>query len=750
MARGIHDIYNGLGYVYKVAPDGVTIQSWVKNIAKDVVPFKLNGAVTAPFAAKRSSYGSTTFTMTTAGAGSITGVAINGVDQIPAAMVVTGLSEADCAEAVAAAINSFTPGSGYDYTAVAIGSTIIYFAPPSAGSLPNGFTITISDTGGVVTYTTVAFANGSDESGVYDTVAGSRYFLNADYDGSGISGGGTADPTNLTNAVEITKYFTSRGQQLGIFSSTIQANTRYTIQDIDRSGSITKVFVQPQSGITQTIVKINPTDFVEGDIVYFQSNDAANTITFESQPAVTVPEAGNIYLMNDVPWISNRYSLLALQFTYIPSIGPSFVEIGRSTSVAAGYDFVSPNGTVQIGATITPALTTIELEANRDFFRSIFVAASTGNDATAEKGNFMLPYESIDAALAVANSGDTIILYPGAYNCTNPLGLSVVDDLTIYAHPGVQLSGNPLFNNIAEGFKLLGNAALFCFGANDWGTENLVKRIIIECDSIETYGGIVSQRGGWVFINVKNDIYCPTASTANILFDNTILATTPDYEIRANRIILFSSATAADGIKVSNVAGGFNGVRVFAHEITHFNGSGGWLATCEGDALGQMGSYFSLEAVHIYAQGNGIRALNNIWQNPSGSEFIPGFYVKGLLSGGAAISLHGGQMVFEGDLATGSIILDEISPVGNFNPFLIMKNGTAFNASTAVVHYMDVNCTVQFLNYKNVSTATYLVDAAVVGCSYQLLSCYSRVAVNAVNVANSVTGTTLVVDAAIL
>lgn len=765
MAAGIHDIYNGRGFVYMVAPNGTDIQAWVGNTVGEVRPFRINGGVTAPFAAKRSAYGSITFTMGVAGAGSITGVAVNGIDQLPGAMVVTGFTEAQCAAAVAAAVNGFTPGSGYDFTAVAIGSSVYFYAPPSAGAIPNGYTIVVSDSGGVVTYTTIAFTNGSDESGVYDTVAGSRYFLNADYDGSGVSGAGTASTLNLTNAVEITKYFTDRGQQLGIFTSTVQANTRFTLQNVVRNGSITKVFVQPQAGTTQTIVKINPADFVEGDILYLQSNDPANTITVESEPAVTVGEAGNIFLMNDTVWISNRYSLLALQFSYIAAVGPSFVEIGRSTSATQTYSFTSTNTTVAITETPTSGNTEVDLEVNRPMTPTVFVCDTDGDDGTAEKYNMMLPYKTLDAALTVATAGDTIILMPGAYTCGLADGLSIVNNLKIYAHPGVSIEG-ALFNVIKVGFNLCGYADLTLTGTNDWSTSSS-EECLIECNSIFSIsaGGMLFQSGSYLVINIRKFMYLFGECVLTI--DNTVGGGQHRIILTCPSIIsVTSSVPGLNSIKVSDLTAN-SWVVINADNILLGPAAGGSGILCEGDmTTAEMDWHFSVNCEFIFGSqllDYVIRANNNtIWAAAAANSKRCGFYVRAAVYcdiGAYTIGIYGGKLEFTGDLpcysgTLGGVLMSQVSPVGNFPALIIMQDGKAALQTPIaknLVDYLDTNCTVQFKNYiALIAVTNYLVDSAVPGCTYQLLSAFSTVDVNPANVTNSITGTTLVVDTAIM
>jgi hypothetical protein len=473
MAKGVQDLGNGLGYVYMTEPDGATITSVATNNLAGARQFKINGTLVAPIASNKSSYGIIEFT-SIIGPGDISGVAVNGTDQIPTPITVTGLTTDQVADAVANAINGFTPTTGYDYTAVSAGSFVYVFAPPFAGATPNGYAIVVATApGGVLTYDTTSFAYGADSAGVYDTVFGSRFFLNADYGPLGISGELPADPTSLTNSVEITKYYVTRGQQLGIFVKNIteQANGLY---GIDRSGFMTKVIVTPNVGSTATIVKINPEDFVDGDIVFLQPSNPLDTLTVESAPAVTVPTVGNIYLTNDTPWVSSKYNVLMLQYKYISGTGAVFTELFRSMATPPD---------IYIGKTL--------------------YVSNVGVDASAIPYNLNHHYLTITAAKAAAVAGDTIYVCPGIYNEGN----FYKDGVNFHFLNGAIVNlpaGQNAFAVSDNGTCNVSGDAHFTGSAIALYTTGTSCVVNFECKSIDTVSNAFFLQNGTIYATVKD------------------------------------------------------------------------------------------------------------------------------------------------------------------------------------------------------------------------------------------------------
>lgn len=331
MARGIQDIANNLGYVYMTDLDGATIISTQPNTAAGVRNMRDLGAVVAPFAAKRAAYGILEVT-TAAATGNVTAVNVNGVNQIGAAIPIASASNSAAAALIAAGINSFTPASGPDCVASANGAFVYIFTPPSFGAASNGYVVGYSATGGALIATTTAFAYGSGEGGVYDSVIGRRFFLNADYDASGTSGGLAASPNNLTNAVEVTEYLVTRGFQTGVGTLELTVATD-ALPTVERFCAVTQLITTNQGGAaTDSLEYINPSKFVEGDIVFIRSTASGQVLTIVDANNASVNPTPNIYLTDSSNFIIQANKVLMLRYTFSNSLGGIFVEMSRSVT----------------------------------------------------------------------------------------------------------------------------------------------------------------------------------------------------------------------------------------------------------------------------------------------------------------------------------------------------------------------------------------------------------------------------------
>lgn len=322
MAQGIQDL-GTVGYLYKTLPDGTTIITTEKNTVDGVRAMQQQGVANAPVVAARSAVATITVD-SVASAGSITNIDIAAVNQIGANIVVASSTPSVVATQIATAINAFTPASGDNYTAQAVGAIVSVFSSASNGSAANGLTITVSVTDVTIVTTTTAFTNGSSQIGVYDTTFGYRFYINANYNG-------TAVPTSLTNAVEITEYMTVRGLQSGIMtvSSTV-ATDRVT--GLSRSCAITQIIIDTEAAAASDILAFIQTEgFVEGDTIRCRALSSARVTTLEDATVTTSPiGTKNIYLTDAQPFALYGLVSITLQLRNDPTRGLCWIETSRS------------------------------------------------------------------------------------------------------------------------------------------------------------------------------------------------------------------------------------------------------------------------------------------------------------------------------------------------------------------------------------------------------------------------------------
>lgn len=331
MAKGIQDLGIGLGFIYRTEIDGVTIRGVEKNTTDGVRSMRINGLVNAPIAAARSSVGTITVT-SVAGAGQITAITIAGVNQIAAAITVSSSTASVVAAQIAAAINAYTPPSGDNYSAQAVGALVHVFSSPINGSAANGQTITVSVTDPSIVTATTNFTNGNSQFGVYDGVTGYRYWLDADYGSAGVPGGGTATPTSLVFAIEITEYITNRSFNCGVYSTAKTVATD-AITTVERVNSISQIIATNQGGAaTDRLEYINPVNFIEGDILFLRTVNSSQSLTVVDRANASVVSSPNIILTDSNDFVVTNNKVLMLRYTFDVGLGGVFVEMSRSIS----------------------------------------------------------------------------------------------------------------------------------------------------------------------------------------------------------------------------------------------------------------------------------------------------------------------------------------------------------------------------------------------------------------------------------
>lgn len=346
---GIQDLGNGFGWIYLTKVDGTTIIGNQPNTPAAVSQMRAAGNVVAPVSGSRSAWAKITITAIN-GSGSATSLSVNGIDQLGANVVVTGLTSDQAAALISAQLQLYMPTAGYNYTSSCVNNIIYLFGPPSAGSSINGLLPILSSTGSpAIVYTATAFQNGASDNGIFDQSVGKRFFLNADYGPSGIPNTLPASPTSLAGAIEISKFIISRGLQTALFA--IDATlANYKLPTIERVSAITNIYVTPQSGNSGTLIYINPTDFVDGDIVFVRTAKSTSigtnnfAITVESADNLSVPGVGNIYLTDGIAYAANARKVIQLQYNNDTVLGPSFTEVSRSeitqlTTTVVGNSF---------------------------------------------------------------------------------------------------------------------------------------------------------------------------------------------------------------------------------------------------------------------------------------------------------------------------------------------------------------------------------------------------------------------------
>ena len=385
---------------------------------------------------------------------------------------------------------------------------------------------------------------------------------------------------------------------------------------------------------------------------------------------------------------------------------------------------------------------------------NMIIVSSLGNDGTGARQDVPFHFLTIDAALAAAQAGDTIIIYPGSYTTSSVDGLAVQDFLTVHCFPGVTITGT-IFNGTREGFKLTGNAELVCEGIQQLSTPGIVSTTVIQCDSILFNEGARWWYGGSHSIEVTNDIIVGTDSLQGLVFLN-LAATAHNFKLICRDILLANDNGGVYGMPFINIETS----SVFDIKFRRMIGIGGdtpAILFFNQLGKGSVTDYRVNITGDIWHNSGSpdkycIRCnANNDWPT-SGQN---GIYIKGNLIGpnaASAINLIAGKLDFTGDMyfKNPNYVIEMTSDplVINEPSTLFLHDGTSNNpTSRDFVHYAEPeNNLVQFKNYKVVQPGGFLVSCPDPGALYQVLSCYSTVDVDTANVTNEIASTTLIVD----
>lgn len=451
MSKGIYDLGSGLGWIYVVKPDKSTIVEPLRNTPENARKVKLKAVEAMSVALNRKANGTVTIASVT-GVGTIAEIIINGVHQIDVASPIafTGAtSTSDLATLINTAVNSYGGGADATYTSIVSGDTITFIAPESIGANDNGQSITVVISANA-TYTSTAVNNGSDASELYDLGYGYTFFLDADYATTGCSGTGTAVPTSLTNAVEITDYIIQRGlnSAIDIQSKTISGGVIvFTRKSVD-----TLIYIDTESSAgTDDLTTINPSGFANGDKITFRGENSGRVVTFQDY---TVVVSGNIVLqgavsfstadtataitlqLKDSKWYevsrttqsigsTANYRTAGFGFFGIDTFSTQAVVSAASVTYNGGTDskYQEITGSVTLGANSTYALGTGV--AGDEFILKYNASTTTGantlsifgvtlTSAQALNGGliFYAKYESAAWRVSVMPNLDSAIAYP--------------------------------------------------------------------------------------------------------------------------------------------------------------------------------------------------------------------------------------------------------------------------------------------------------------------------------------------------
>lgn len=288
MSRGINDLLDGKGFVYKVEKGTSNILEAIPNTPESRTRIKNLSLEITTLYTNLISTGSITITAVS-GTNNVTAIRIGAENQISANIDVTGKDTTTLATAVANAVNSWTPPAGVDYTASAVGTKVTIYSTVADGAGSNGFTIAFITDDVAITATTVDMANGTTANDTADF----DVYVDADYSSSSTScaGDGVAEEDSIANAIDITDKFVHTSANTNI------KNDDYVIADDSitplRKGAKSTLTVDTESAApTDGLTTIGAENHVEGDIIVITGLDTGKVTTIQDSGNIKMA-AGN-------------------------------------------------------------------------------------------------------------------------------------------------------------------------------------------------------------------------------------------------------------------------------------------------------------------------------------------------------------------------------------------------------------------------------------------------------------------------
>ena len=230
------------------------------------------------------------------------------------------------------------------------------------------------------------------------------------------------------------------------------------------------MILRPESGSSQDVLIGNPNQV--GDV---EMGAAGIPIDLKLLGGGTITGNGNTLNIGSASDIVNIYNAVYSQSIDVTGSlnvsGSVFADNFIGTVLSASYALTASHALNGGGG-------------GTNFTQSLFVTP-TGNDSTATVGDMSKPFATILAATASANSGDTIIVYPGEYITGAQIAK---DNVNYYFYPGAIVSGSiSLVEGIFENLNIRGHG-IFKTNYNGAPVGNIIANGYFECDRVEFAG----------------------------------------------------------------------------------------------------------------------------------------------------------------------------------------------------------------------------------------------------------------------
>ena len=336
---------------------------------------------------------------------------------------------------------------------------------------------------------------------------------------------------------------------------------------------------------------------------------------------------------------------------------------------------ILPNGDIQLDLTATGTASQVVIpQGERRHNNSLFVDTQYGNNGTAQRERWDLPFQSYAAAAAAAVAGDRIVLRPGNYP-----SLTMVNNVDIHAETGAvaqQLSDG----GVPVTCKVSGQLDLNQGGNNAVSITGNGSDISINCKDINAIGsGIFLNPGAAGTCDVTIECRRLTGTLINY---NVALRGGANLDLRIQET--FATAPNVAGVWMINSGGTYTGRTTIQAKTVEIGNSGnnisGVLVSNANDPTST--GYLKVIAdrvVSSYTGGNNLLLPVVHMHNNMTTEIVcPDIYSPIKPVFGGSFNYPNAKLVFEGRAECGA---NEVVNWGNTGR-LVFKRGTVLHRNS--------------------------------------------------------------------
>ena len=498
-----------------------------------------------------------------------------------------------------------------------------------------------------------------------------------------------------------------------------------------------QIYVKPQNGYElEELHDVMSTGATFGDLLSYSAYNGSDVWVSTKILNGSYTITGNTFVGGSITanTISSNtyYGLPTDIYTTGATYSNNTFTFGNSTGGTFNVGFSSVSGLTSIGTINTSVLSATSISATTYYGNgsnltgistivqtdNVVYVSKNGNDSTGARNLLTKPFLTLDAAVTASTSGDTIVVFPGAYTATTTSTNGIAKNgVNYYFHPGatvLKTSSGDIFNN--TGFSLPTNV----YGQGSFNKTTSTGLIYNSSINYSEFNALD------ISSTVSNCIYLGgTYSKVNLRYGVTT----------AGRVI-FVDSTYCD-IK-------FKYLRSTSSEAMFCQSSSSYL-----QANGELCESTATQAIYVNGSNNSIFNISNVLGNASTgfSSYAARYIFNGntnyfypfscsVTFNGYATTLKTSGVVVGGAMCQTLIVNDDY---GNNARADVQMLGTSLSITQSAgvsniklprsCTYLTVSSTGGVMNFDT----AHLTDGYFYGTGYQFLISGGRVNLNSLN-----------------